>query len=184
MSDTGMVCQNPSCGQPTSIAWSLCDSCKSAKQQLVAKSANKHKGSAVAVWQVTTQSASKVEDQSYGYFKEHAAEIAQLIYSDCGQHINSTEVSDFGDQYTVKNFGKTVTLDYQGCRKGGNTYWLDYQGQVGSAKATGRFTYFQVMMQCGAGVPDVDIVELALTKSQGKGLRSVVYKGTTDRPTQ
>jgi len=185
MSDAGMSCMK--CGKPNNVAWGICADCMSEKNQRVAKSAKKEKGKASTadpIWEIETEERKGtygVQNSPIGYFTQNAQSVAQSICEDAADKIASNKATTFGGQYTVEDYGGTVTLDFQGCRQGGNKFWLDYQGQFGGGGSE-RKTYFQVMIMCGSGVPAVSTIVSAIRDSHGNERRSVVFLNTTDRP--
>lgn len=162
----------PKCGGPTASAWTLCDKCRSVKNQLAQNAIEK---TVIApTWICDLQKASKIEESQYGFFNKNADEIANAILKDAVPWINNPHETNINEQYTVINFGGTVTLDFQGCRVSGNSFWVDYQGQVGGG-STKRKSYFQVMIQCQVGLPTLPIIIQAITSSNNGGQsRSII----------
>ncbi len=184
MSQTKSKC--PSCGKPVTEAWKLCVSCASKKVQL--KNASKQQteegngGSAVQLWHIEATAHKSVSNGLISYFGKNRAAIAGHIVTDFRPHKNDASATDRHEEYTVKDYADSITLDYQGTRENEGVYWIDYQGQKGSKK-DGRNTYFQVMIQCCGQVPGADVISLAIGESYQQGKRSVVYyKNTTARP--
>ena len=177
-------------------AYEICGPCKGAKatlqqQQLVERSKKNKDRTSVPGWLMTTEHEfATIDKRTLSSFNKNKSTVADDVLIAVEAHKNDKAASKLDDQYTVKDYGGTVTLDYQGTRAGGGKYWIDLQGQVGGG-STDRNTYFQIMIECCGQAPPKGLVEDAITtsnsevssKDKNKGVRTVLHlELTTARP--
>jgi hypothetical protein len=137
------------------------------------KSANQGGGTPLQEWHVETQTASKVAKKGGSDFREHIGACATTIVAFCADNTVMKPGGGFGSQFTLMDFGDTVTMDFQGLRENSGRNWFDFQGQKG--KGSARNTYFQVMvLQEGGDGPSAAMIEQAIRESLKGGARSIV----------
>jgi len=183
MSSPAVLCYQ--CGENPGGVGGLCVTCQdeiASFQQL--KSSTKDRQSQAnmtsTLWKTDTQAA-KLAGKSHATFKKGSDDVAGCIAKFAKDYVNADKTTSFNGQTTIHDYGDTVTVDFQGIRKGGNTFWIDVQGQVG--KGNNRDSYFQVMIECCGTLPDNDTLEAAILKSLGTKFRSVLHRqNTKDRP--